>query len=551
MKKIAIVASICLFSLGTAYAQQDTTMNRTVIVENEYNPTVMDASKINVMPKVEEPKAAKRNIDYATSLRPVSSWNYQAMSPVVREWETDKAYRGYLRAGYGNNGNVDIKAGYLWDMTPKDRLNVAASVDGWNGNLLTPDNSDWKSRLYNTKVGLDYRHAFKKADFLLGGSYRSQVFNYMQLNYNVLNAQNNTQTYSPDQHQTLANMYLGLASTDKELAVQYQGELGINYYKQKYPNLLEEGYEKTVYLKGDVWKPFDEQSFGLKFNFSNYLYSMQGMEDATSLELNPYYTFKNENLRVRLGAHVDWWSGVEDKVKFSPDINLEYIFSESYVLYAKVGGGRENRSFYELTDLTPYWSLVKPAIYPTYVLFDASAGLMASPVNGLWFNLTGGYQARENDLCFDLDGRSAITYACFNQGKTKAAYGSLELKYDYKDLFGLSVKGTYYNWEWEDTNGLLIDELTALALKPEFELNANIDFKVLEGLKVNVGYDYVKRCEGLYDPISDLHMGAAYELLDNVQVFGRIHNLLDKDYYRMDGYPAQGLNVLAGVSLRF
>ena len=242
-------------------------------------------------------------------------------------------------------------------------------------------------------------------------------------------------------------------------------------------------------------------------------------------------------------------SGRQGKVL--PDINLEYIFSESYVLYAKVGGGRENRSFYELTDLTPYWSLVKPAIYPTYVLFDASAGLMASPVNGLWFNLTGGYQARENDLCFDLDGRSAVTYACFNQGKTKAAYGSLELKYDYKDLFGLSVKGTYYNWVWEDTNGLLIDELTALALKPEFELNANIDFKVLEGLKVNVGYDYVKRCEGLYDPISDLHMGAAYELLDNVQVFGRIHNLLDKDYYRMDGYPAQGLNVLAGVSLRF
>ena len=105
MKKIAIVASMCLCSWITTFAQQDTTMNRTVIVENEYNPTVMDASKINVMPKIEEPKAAKKNIDYATSLRPVSSWNYQAMSPVVREWEADKAYRGYFRAGYGNNGS--------------------------------------------------------------------------------------------------------------------------------------------------------------------------------------------------------------------------------------------------------------------------------------------------------------------------------------------------------------------------------------------------------------------------------------------------------------
>lgn len=40
-------------SLG-AQAQtqpQDTTMNRTVVVEQEYNPDIMDASKVNVLPR--------------------------------------------------------------------------------------------------------------------------------------------------------------------------------------------------------------------------------------------------------------------------------------------------------------------------------------------------------------------------------------------------------------------------------------------------------------------------------------------------------------------
>ena len=40
-------------SLG-AQAQtqpQDTTMNRTVVVEQEYNPDIMDASKVNVLPQ--------------------------------------------------------------------------------------------------------------------------------------------------------------------------------------------------------------------------------------------------------------------------------------------------------------------------------------------------------------------------------------------------------------------------------------------------------------------------------------------------------------------
>ena len=58
MKKIQyILAGTMLVSLSLgAQAQtqpQDTTMNRTVVVEQEYNPDIMDASKVNVLPKVE------------------------------------------------------------------------------------------------------------------------------------------------------------------------------------------------------------------------------------------------------------------------------------------------------------------------------------------------------------------------------------------------------------------------------------------------------------------------------------------------------------------
>ena len=54
-KKLSIVhcqLSIILafLPLSVAYAQQDSTLNRTVVVENEYNPNIMDASKINVLP---------------------------------------------------------------------------------------------------------------------------------------------------------------------------------------------------------------------------------------------------------------------------------------------------------------------------------------------------------------------------------------------------------------------------------------------------------------------------------------------------------------------
>ncbi len=548
MKKIVLIAGVCLSSLVAVHAQQDSTLNRTVIVENEYNPTVMDASKINVMPKVDEPKATKRNIDYATSLRPVSSWNYQAMSPVVREWETDKAYRGYLRAGYGNNGNADVKAGYLWDMTAKDRLNLSASLDGWNGDMPDGYVLDWKSRLYQTKIGLDYRHAFKKVDFLLGGSFRSQVFNYMPNPVSSLPASE----IFDRQTQTLANVYLGLASTDENLPVQYTGEIGLNYWKQKYPTRIGEGNEKTVYAKANVWKAMDNQQFGVAADFRNYLYSMDDMEDATSLEVNPYYTWKNENVRVRLGAHVDWWSGAEDKVMFSPDVQLEYVFADSYVLFAKASGGRENRSLYDWAEITPYGVWRGGGIHPTYVNLDASVGLNASPMEGLWFQVAGGYQIRKDDWCYgESFGHELLYSGVLDKIDTKVAYGIAELKYDYKDNWGLSLKGTYYNWKISEWDWTGISEATALEFKPELELNAEAHFQVMTGLKIHAGYDYVKRYKGLVDPVNDLHAGAAYELLNNLQVFANVHNLLDKKYLRMDAYPAQGIHLLAGISLRF
>ena len=52
---------------------KDTTVNRTVIVEQQYNPDIMDAAKVNVLPKVEEPSVSKKEVEYATFTTPFDS----------------------------------------------------------------------------------------------------------------------------------------------------------------------------------------------------------------------------------------------------------------------------------------------------------------------------------------------------------------------------------------------------------------------------------------------------------------------------------------------
>ena len=539
MKKKLVILSLGIWALGIAHAQQDTTLVRTVVVENQYNPTVMDASKINVLPKVEEPTVPKTHIDYASSVRPVSAWNYQSMDPIVKEWKADAAYRGYLRAGYGNNGNVDAKLGYLWDISKTDRLNVAASLDGWNGDLASIQGQDWKSRLYNTKVGLDYRHAFKNFDFLLGGAFRSQVLNYVP---------------SDKQHQTLANVYMGFASSSKDMPIQFAAELGMKSFGEKYPLISPENKNKetNLYLNGDVWKQLSNGGrLGLKVNVDNYSYASDATEDWTAIEGNPYFLTHSDDWKVRIGAHVDWKGGEDSKVYVSPDVNVEYIFSDSYVLFARAEGGRQISSFYELTDITPYF--YENGMKPTYMTLDAALGLKASPMNGWWFLLSGGYQVRENDVCLTLGEGYPFWCARNMYGKTNVFYGTAELKYDYKDLVDFSLKGTYYHWNYKNMDWIGVDPSeSALSLKPELEVMTEVGAKVLEGLRIHAGYEYVKRCNDFVgDPIGNLYAGADYALLKNLSIFAKVNNLLNKEYVKHDVYPAQKLNFLGGVSLRF
>ena len=562
MKNIAILVVLGFMPLVGAFAQQDTTVNRTVIVENEYNPTVMDASKINVMPKMNEPKATKKNINYATSLRPVSTWDYQAMSPVVREWESDSAYRGYLRGGYGNNGNVDLAVGYLWDISKRDRLHVSASLDGHNYEAKDTDDKDWKNRFYRTKVGLDYKHAFNKVDFLLGGDFCSQVFNYMPSP--VYDGGASEAGVYP-QHQTLFDGHLGVASTDKDMPIQFTFSAGMKHFKMKHETMdMQSGSENNLYVNGDVWKKLnDGNHMGLKVKFDNYSYSLDkfgdhrlyDMDNATALDLNPYYSMENGNWRLRIGVNVDWWGGVDDKIYISPDVLAEYVFAEKYVLYGQATGGRKTNSFYELSSqFSPYW--ITDHLIPSYTSLDGAIGLKGSPVNGWWFNLMGGYRICEDDLnpYLSSDSRSILT--ALAQGKSKVFYGRMEMKYDYKDLFDIYLNGTYYNWKWEDLYDPMVPEDASYSydgcgLKPELEINVGVGVKVMEGLNVNLGYEYAKRCNKDYGPVSNLYTGATYDLFKNLQIYGKINNLLNKDYVRPDAYPAQGLNFLAGLSFQF
>ncbi len=563
MKKGISLLLLAVLPLTATYAQseKDSTLNRMVVVENEYNPHLSGASKINVLPKVDEPSVAKKDVTYATDLRPVSAWTYDNMSPINREWTADPAKRGYLRAGYGTLNNVDIKSGYIADFGNKDRLNMNLSLDGWDGTLDNRYVKDWKSRFYRTDIGLDYSHDFSKVLLDVGGSFASQVFNYMT-----------TPEWegSDKQHYTLGGFHIGISSNDPSRSVQYRTQATMKVFDIKYPlgtweDRRDDGGSELLFQGiGEVWKQIsDNRRFGVQVNWNTLAYSGKIILDTYTLfGVNPYYSLANEKVRLRIGAHLDFNADPslpdgeekeESSFHFAPDVKLEYVFAKDYVFYLQAMGGKQVNDLHRLNTLSPYWDMNAPLAL-TYVPLDASIGLKASPADGVWFNLFGGYRICEEDLSAALSSQNGMYYTSFAQDKTKTAYAGAELKYEYKDVFKASLDATYYNWKTDYQ-----PEEAFLLSKPELELNFFAEYKVLDPLKVNVGYEFVKRPNAMVEDdinpnlenVSNLSIGASYTLLKDVSVFARINNLLNSEYYLASGYPAQKLSVLAGVAVQF
>ena len=568
-----ILAGTGLLFVGTAMAQvqqKDSTLNRTVVVENQYNPQVMDAFKVNVLPKVEEPAVAKKHIDYATSLSPLTSYGFEPMGVITRDIQQKGARRGYLRGAYGSSNRTDVKAAYLWDMSERDRLDVMGSFYGHSGDAELPVEGggiEENQRFYRGNIGLEYTHLFNNVKFNLGGSFANQVFNYRFVDDGSADKHPDYTLNSRNQHFLMGDGHLGLQSVEGKHPLDFDVTVGFNGFKRKYfrANMVD-FLQKKIYAQGGVSGALqDDQRVGIDFGVSHLMYTapdylasegtnsgpLYDLNNSTLIQLNPYYTIQTENLNVRLGAHVDIQTKVGSGLKVSPDVKLDYTFCDSYVLYVQALGGTQQSDFNYLNQVSPYWDQ-SVQLKPIYTMFDAQAGLKASPVNGLGLKLYGGYRFTKYDLFVTTNvyrSFGALLNSQLNQEKSKVFYAGAGIDYDFRDVFSFGVKGQYNNWKLGNK-----ENISFLALKPEFTIGANVRTKVYRGLHALADFRYEKRKKVAgksLDAVNFLKLGAEYNYTDRVSVYVHANNLLNRAYLTETGYPELGVNVVGGVSFTF
>lgn len=541
MKKLqyALMALAALPMAALAQTQvNDTALTRTVVVEQEYTPHIMDATKVSALPQVEPLTVTKKDIEYAETPAPARQIPAEAMQPFAGQEKQAKATPGYVRLGYGNYGNLDARADYRFTLSPRDQLQATFAMDAMDGTLDLPDGSgEWDSYYYHTTAALGYKHSFDRADLNVGGNFGLSNFNFLP------------QTALGKQKFTSGGVHIGAASTSADIPLQFAVETNVLFYQRQNDLAGADAGETMARTKADVWSMLDgQQSIGVALGMDNVFYKNNQFDNYTSLTLTPHYDLRNEHWAFRAGVNVDLAFGFGKTFRISPDVEAQYTFADRYSIYAQAKGGKRQNDFRRMESFTPY-GLLPWQLDATYEQVNAALGVRIGTLNGIRVNLYGGYQNLKNDL-FTLYLPAAPGFSLLDTWNTDNLYAGAEVSYEYKDIVALTAHTVYRKWS-ADGEG---DDIGVLYFKPEVEANIKLEVRPVSPLRVHVGFLKTTRTEtaGLrMDPVDNLYAGADYNLFKGIAVYARLDNLLNKHYQYYPYIPAEGFNLVGGVSFRF
>lgn len=579
MKKIYIVIAALALSAGSFAQTADSLLRRQMELERDFNPTLLDADKINSLPALREPSVQKANTNYST-------WSGRTTPPLeialprpgsIMTEIPFSTKRGYLSFNAGNYANMDGAFGYRLLENEKNSLTFSFLHNSTNGDIKyiqkVEENSN-KAYLMDNEGRFGYKHRADALTLNIDLSYLHSLFNYYGNRFD-------NPAFYDDENQRLGvlDTKIGIASHESD-QWNYRGYINFRNFSTDFGELLDEegikGSEVNAMVGFD--KPFGafggtHSKVGIDGNISSAFYNGD-LSSYFLLNATPYVTLGTANSFARLGADVLFQDADGTRVRVAPNVTAQLAITEHSSLYANVHGGFSNNTFLDMMRESRYirpYAIVKPS----YSVIDIDAGVKIGEVNGFRFDIFGGFKKTEDEHFLVLNGQDVIGEDALGAHKevlrpiygdiSHAHIGGMIQSNIWAPLdISLRLKKNFYNLDYVSINGTDIEKPEAYN-KPGFEADIRAALNLTSYLKLTANYyfagdrwsyagdrwSYYDRANRKMDNINDLNAGALYQINDAFSINLRVNNLLAQKYDIWYGYPAQGLNASGGFTFRF
>ena len=563
----------CMLSLPLL-AQTDTTIQREVVVEREFQPIIQSAGKLNTPLQQVETTVEPVKLSFSEYSQPLqTSHNVKPLSASQIRFTKARERNGHLTVGGG------YPLSYLdfeYKMNHKSGIQLS---------LYGTHDAQWGIKtLSDSKLGLNLTGTLPsvKITFRADGSnlFYTRYGRYFDGNKGLVIDRFGDMKASDKQNLWLLNTSLGVQSKFNS-AVDFSASLGYSAFIM--PNQVVENMVNTALWFG--WKN-EEHTVAANFKMMNSILNVKpsmGIHDSLyndrhHLHIEPYYEYKADNWYVHAGVNLDVNIGkgrlmsANEDISFapSPNVKMEYRIIPSWlVVYGSATG-----MFGDVSLATGVYRNIyldaRPGITSHHVAaykpVDAAVGFKIKPADGLLLDIYGSFARLNNQVTFcaptlnDLK-TNPETHLWYFYAHYRRWKAGAELTYHYQDIIHILLSGNYYHWTMVDLDQP--DYLPPVAKKvydrPSWDAHLRVDANIDSKWSLYSDNHFSGSFNALlFDgsverlrPTIDLNIGVQYNINRWLYCYAQLNNYLHRFNDIYYGYQSQSINGEIGLSWQF
>ena len=550
-----VTLSFLLLSSQFSLFAQDDKLNKEVQVVRPYEPSISDAFKINLLPKIEDTLKFTPKLTYTILQRPISTnYTITPITPAKMLQETmNDLSNSYVKLGFGNsispllevyynNGrNKEFSyGGWLQSHTEfgKIKLDNGSRVDddfgrtdlNFFGKKILTSSIVEGSAGYNkhrvTYYGYDLNAA--PASITPGGSQNEQVFNqfHAQLNY-----------YSSFTDSTHLN---------------YWYKAGFNHLSDKF-----DMQESLLTLSARMDKFSGQERFGGEFLINHYMKnSTLDSANNTIIRLSPWINLYGKQWRALIGTNLIIDANASGKQSaFYPVATLSYdVISHYLIPYVEINGYLEENSYAKITAENP-WVIPGKKVFNTSHKFILTGGIKGNMSTKVSYNVYARYSLIDS-MYFFTNTNLAASNPLFNRFTVESDNVELTTILGELTIAPSSKINLFFRAEYDSYK---MNKLAKPWHKPDFTALASIRYNLKDKITLSLdmfstGKRYVKTPTNSIkslEGISDINLGIEYRYNKKLSGFLSLNNLTSSKYDTWYLYPMYRFNFKMGLTYSF
>lgn len=524
-------------------APADTASPKMVTITSAFKPYLKNAAKVNFTAASPIIDSSKIPVTYnIPSQNLFFSYQPVAIKPLAMAIDTGFIWNNdqYVKLGAGNFSSLLGEAALAFGDGKNSITNVRWNFETATGHLFAQQSSKW---------GIDIVSVFNTKN---NHEWTAHPYYHSSTQY-LYGFQPASLSYQKD------DLLQRFNTVGVEIGMQNKlvNDFGITYHPQL--NFIRfsdnhEAQENNLIIKAPINKAFGK-IYALNLDLGADLSSteMPLIPNPFSSKNNLFYVnpsiqFKTPNFSLSAGIRPSWDNQVYATL---PNVTAEIKIPDApLVIEAGWVGSYKKNTLRTLAAFNP-WIGTLTNLQNTRIK-EQYAGIKVATGSHFSYQARVSFQQLQNQPLFLNSAGDGKTFNVLFEPDMKAVKVHGEIAYTVQEILSIMAGATYTQY-----TSLTVNE-KAWGLLP-FEATGSVKWKLLKGLQLKADvflwdgspYRDASLQTKKADAVADLNFGAEFSVMQRLNIWLQMNNLLNTTYQRWNQYPVLGTQVLAGVVYSF